>query len=53
MHHEELDIIEKDNQGGCRKYCEVMLKEWLNVDEEASWPKMFTAVNSTLQSECK
>ncbi|XP_065894123.1 nucleotide-binding oligomerization domain-containing protein 1-like [Dysidea avara] len=52
MHHEELDIIEKDNQGGCRKYCEVMLKEWLNVDEEASWPKIFTAVNSTLQSEC-
>jgi len=53
IHHEELDIIEKDSQGGCRQCCDVMLKEWLNVDKDASWQKIFTAVNFALQSECK
>ena len=45
---ETLDIIEYDNcnRGGVVACCNAMLVKWLEVDKDASWKKMFKAIQS-------
>ena len=41
----ELSIIQADNQFSVKKRCNVMLSRWLEVDTNASWEKLFTAID--------
>jgi len=41
-----LDIIENDNMCKAVHCCNSMLKRWLEVDETASWEKLFAAIES-------
>ena len=41
----ELSIIQADNQLSVKKCCNVMLSRWLEVDTNASWEKLFTAID--------
>ena len=41
-----LNIIERDNHYKARECCNVMLKEWLQVDPTASWGKLLTVIES-------
>ena len=41
-----LDIIEYDNSHRATDCCNAMLKKWLEIDDTASWNKLFTAIES-------
>lgn len=41
----DLKIIENDNMYRVQPCCRAMLEKWLEVDPDASWPKLFEAVN--------
>ena len=41
-----LDIIENDNMCRAVRCCNSMLKRWLEVDETASWEKIFAVIES-------
>jgi len=41
-----LDIIENDNMCKAASCCNNMLKRWLEVDETASWEKLFAVIES-------
>ena len=39
-----LSIIEADNLRNIKRCCNVMLSSWLEVDTNASWEMLFTAI---------
>ena len=41
-----LDIIEYDNSHRATNCCKAMLKKWLEIDDTASWKKLFTVIES-------
>ena len=43
---ETLDVIEYDNHYKARESCNAMLKEWLQMDANASWRNLFTVIES-------
>ena len=45
-----LSIIKEDNSHDVTRRCNVMLSEWLKVDTEASWQKLFTAIDTCTRS---
>ena len=45
-----LDEIEADNRYSVSNCCYVMLAKWLNLDEKASWKKLFHAIELLLVS---
>lgn len=45
-----LDEIEANNQHSVRNCCYAMLSKWLESDEEASWKKLFHAIELLLVS---
>ena len=47
----KLDIISADNPSDCTKCCNRMLAEWLRLNPNACWKKLFDALESpALQS---
>ena len=42
-----LDIIDEDYPTKIKERCKAMLKVWLQKDPEASWEKLFCAVEAT------
>ena len=45
-----LDIIDEDYPTKIKERCKAMLKVWLQRDPEASWEKLFCAVEGTDES---
>ena len=43
---EVLDIIDADYKNDVQKCCSIMLRKWLDSDPEASWGKLFDAVEN-------
>ena len=43
-----LDIIEFEHFGNCRECCDRMLATWLDVDVNASWRKLNSALDSAV-----
>ena len=41
----DLSIIEEDNPHNVMKRCNAMLFKWLEMDNSASWQKLFTAID--------
>ena len=42
----EIRIIEADNQGSVKNCCNEMLSKWIEIDCDASWEKLLTALKS-------
>ena len=40
------DIIEHDHMHKATRFCNAMLKKWLEMDTTASWSKLFTVIES-------
>ena len=47
-----LDIIQYNNHDKAVPCCNDMWKKWLQVDTDASWGKLFTAIESPAVSSC-
>ena len=43
--NETLSIIQEDYPRNVKRCCSVMLMEWLEVDTNASWQKLFDAID--------
>ena len=43
--NETLSIIQEDNPRNARRCCNAMLMKWLEADSNASWQKLFTAID--------
>ena len=43
--NETLSIIHDDNPLNARRRCNAMLSKWLEVDTNASWQKLFNAID--------
>ena len=43
-HTEKLYVIQSDNKGDIEKCCTAMFQYWLEVDKDASWDKLITAL---------
>ena len=48
---ETISIIQEDNPGSAKKCCNVMLMKWLEVTTDASWQKLFTAIDNCTSTE--
>ena len=45
-----LKIIQKDNPGDASGCCKDLWKKWLEVDLNATWEKLFTAIDDVVIS---
>ena len=45
-----LEAIDHDNDGDINKCCNALWKNWLHVDLEAKWEKLFIAIDVLLPS---
>ena len=46
LSNETLSVIQEDNPLNVRRCCNAMLMKWLSVDTNASWQKLFTAIDN-------
>ena len=46
----QLEIIKKNNPGDTGGCCKDLWKEWLKADTNATWEKLFTAIDSAVPS---
>ena len=46
----ELNNIEQDNMYRVQRCCRAMLDKWLDVDPDASWPKLCKVIDQILIS---
>ena len=51
LHIGELNIIEANYPNNARWCCNKMLEKWLEMDPNASWEKLFTAIESPAVSD--
>ena len=45
-----LEIIKVDNPNNVRRRCQILLQSWLRVDPDATWDKLFTAIDDCASS---
>ena len=45
-----LKVIKRDNPGDTSGCCKDLWKKWLEVDTDATWEKLFTAIDSVIDS---
>ena len=45
-----LKVIKRDNPGDTSGCCKDLWKKWLEVDADATWEKLFIAIDSTILS---
>lgn len=46
MSDDVLSIIQEDNQSSVKRRCNAMFSKWLKVDTNASWRKIFLAIDN-------
>ena len=46
----KIRIIQANNPSDVKRCCNEMLAQWLRVDPDASWEKLFAAINSLVIS---